>query len=105
MAQFDIYKNPSKTTNKFFPYIVDIQSPLINQIATRLVIPLGKYEHFNNQAMTHLTPELTFNNEKLFLFTPQLSSISSNLLESPIGSLSYFRDEIISSVDFAITGI
>jgi len=105
MAQFDVYKNPSKTTKRFFPYIVDIQSPLINEIATRLVIPLGKYEHFKNQAMTHLTPELSFNDEKLFLFTPQLSSISSNLLKSPVGSLSYFRDEIVASVDFAVTGI
>ena len=105
MAQFDVYKNPSKKTEKFFPYIVDIQSPLLNEIATCLVIPLGRYEYFKNQAMTHLTPELSFDDEKLYLFTPQLSSIPSHMLKSPVGSLSYFRDEIVAAVDFAVTGI
>ena len=46
MAQFDVYSNPSRHTQKVFPYIVDIQNSVISDIATRIVIPLGRLESF-----------------------------------------------------------
>ncbi|TXL03325.1 plasmid maintenance protein CcdB, partial [Methylococcaceae bacterium CS1] len=45
MAQFDVYKNSNKNTHGAYPYIVDIQSPLISELATRIVIPLGNISH------------------------------------------------------------
>lgn len=103
--QFDVYENPSAKTKKFFPYIVDIQSPYISEIATRIVIPLGKLEHFNNESMQGLTPEIEYKGEKLLLLTPQIASVQTKILKRPIGSLSHLRDEIIAAIDFAITGI
>lgn len=105
MAQFDVYKNPSHSTKKAYPYIVDIQHELIFDIATRMVIPLGKLSHFKNEQMQGLTPVIEYEGEKLLLLTPQIASIPVQQLKDPIGSLSHFRDEIISSLDFAITGI
>ncbi len=105
MAQFDVYKNPSKNTRTAFPYMVDIQSPVISDISTRIVIPLGRAKNFRHEQMQGLTPEISYEGEALLLLTPQLSSIPSKLLKNPVGSLSHFRDEIVAAVDFAITGI
>jgi toxin CcdB len=105
MSQFDVYINPSKNTRGTFPYIVDIQSPVISDIVTRMVIPLGRIKDFKNEKMQGLTPELNYDGETLLLLTPQIASIPSKFLKSPIGSLSHFRDEIIAAMDFAITGI
>ena len=104
MSQFDVYKNLSKHTRHAFPYIVDIQSPLISELATRIVIPLGKSSHFKNEQMKGLTPELSYDGEQLLLLTPQIASVPSKALKKPVGSLSHFRDEIIAALDFAITG-
>ncbi len=41
MAQFDVYPNPSRTSKTYYPYLVDVQSPLLRELATRIVIPLG----------------------------------------------------------------
>lgn len=71
MSQFDVYINPSKNTRGAFPYIVDIQNPVISDIATRTVIPLGRIKDVNNEKMQGLTPELNYNEEKLLLLTPQ----------------------------------
>jgi len=46
MAQFDVYPNPSKTSKAHYPYLVDIQSSLLSELATRIVIPLGKRSAF-----------------------------------------------------------
>ena len=105
MAQFDVYNNPSKTSRKYYPYLVDIQSPYISEIATRMVLPLGYASFFKNEAMTKLTPEITYENKILLLLTPQISSVSAKLLKKPIGSLVHFREQIINSLDFAISGI
>ncbi len=104
MAQFDVYKNPSKTIHSSFPYIVDIQSPLISELSTRIVIPLGKLSHFNNEKMKGLTPELEYEGESLLLLTPMIASMSVKALKKPIGTLEHIRDDIIAALDFAITG-
>ena len=105
MAQFDVFRNPSTTTCKHYPYLVDIQSPYLDQLATRIVIPLGKAELFRNTTMKGLTPELVFRDENLLLLTPQISSISKKQLKEPIGSISHLRKELTNALDFAIFGI
>lgn len=103
--QFDVYQNPSTKTKNVFPYLVDVQSSYISEIATRIVIPLGKLPDFKNESMKGLTPEIEYEGEKFLLLTPQIASVPSNILKNPIGSLSHFRSEIIAALDFAIAGI
>jgi toxin CcdB len=105
MTQFDVYRNPSKTTKKYIPYLLDIQNPLLSDLSTRIVIPLGFKSALNNKAMDRLTPEVTYNGELLLALTPQMSSVPTSILKHPIGSLSHLRSEIINSLDFAVSGI
>ncbi len=105
MPQFDVYKNPSKKSSAYYPYLVDIQNNYISELETRIVIPLGKAELFNNEAMTRLQISLSFDNENLLLMTPQISSISRKQLKKPVGSVAHLIQDIIDALDFAISGI
>ncbi|MFT7009432.1 MAG: toxin CcdB [Colwellia sp.] len=105
MSQFDVYINPSKKSREAYPYIIDIQNALISDIATRIVMPLGRLNHFRNEKMDGLTPVVEYENEQFVLLTPQISSMSVKLLTNPVGSVESLRDEIIAAIDFAITGI
>ena len=105
MAQFDVYPNPSKASRAHFPYLVDIQSSLLTDLATRIVIPLGKHSALGSQSMRGLTPEISFDDQQLLLMTPQISSVPEKHLKNPVGSLSHFRDQIVGALDLAITGI
>lgn len=105
MAQFDVYPNPSRATKKHLPYLLDIQNPFLNDLSTRLVIPLGIKSVLRNEVMDRLTPEVSYEGEELLILTPQMSSVPVSILKKPLGSLSHFRDEIISALDFAVTGI
>ena len=62
MHQFDVYSNPSKATSGAYPYIVDIQSPVISEIATRIVVPLVRKLHFKDQALEGLPPTINYEN-------------------------------------------
>ena len=104
MRQFDVYANPSKATRKAYPFIVDIQSNIISEIATRIVVPLGRKADFRHEEMKGLTPAVTYEGEDLLLLIPQIASMPTKALKDPVGSLSHLRDEIIAALDFAITG-
>lgn len=105
MAQFDVFRNPSAVSRQRFPYLVDVQSPYLEELATRIVIPLGKASLFKGTAMKGLTPEILFQDELLLLLTPQISAIPRKQLKAPAGSLSYMRDDLVNALDFAIFGI
>lgn len=105
MAQFDVYVNPSKQTKNAYPFILDIQNELIEDIATRIVVPLGKAKEFSNEEMKGLTPRIEFEGTDLLIMIPQIASMPARTLKEPIGTLLHLRDEIISALDFAITGI
>lgn len=105
MPQFDVYKNNNKNTKTDFPYLVDIQHQIISDLATRLVIPMGKFDTFSDKNIKRLTPLITFDDQQYLLLTPQLTSIPAHLLKHSVGTIEMQRDLVINALDFAITGI
>jgi len=105
MRQFDVCPNLNPRTRDTFPFIVDIQSQLISELATRIVIPLGRRARFGADFMAVLTPVVGYAGEQLLLQTPQIASMPSKMLRDPIGSLDHFRTDIIASLDFALSGV
>ncbi|MFD3321976.1 CcdB family protein [Alteromonas macleodii] len=105
MAQFDVYKNPSTKTDKAYPFLVDVQNSVIDQLTTRLVVPLTKNTTRNSLYMKKLTPEIEFAGVSYLFLAQQLSSIPENMLKDCIGSLAQSRELLIDAIDFAITGI
>ena len=88
MQQFDVYSIPSRTTKEASPYLVDIQNEVIDELATRLVVPL---------TAVSMNPT-TF-------MTQQLTSIPKEKLKDPVGTLKSARELLIDAIDFAISGI
>ncbi|MGL6159493.1 CcdB family protein [Microbulbifer sp.] len=105
MAQFDVYRNLSKATQKAFPFILDVQHEYISDLNTRIVLPLGRLKYFQNENLGKLTPTVEYEGEELLILTPQIASMPRNKLKNPIGTLEHFRSEILAALDFAITGI
>ncbi|EGG99322.1 CcdB-like toxin protein [gamma proteobacterium IMCC2047] len=105
MAQFDVYENPSKSTRRAYPYILELQNDVISELATRIVVPLADMAVMGNEAFKGLTPRVSYEGTELLILIPQIASMSTKSLKNPIGSLSHLREEIIASLDFAITGV
>ncbi len=82
-----------------------MQHPLIEDIGTRIVVPLGNAELLKNEELKRLTPKVEFEGNKLLILIPQITSIPAKSLRNPAGTLSHLRDEIISALDLAIAGI
>ncbi|MDB6108189.1 MAG: CcdB protein, partial [Gammaproteobacteria bacterium] len=42
MAQFSVHRNKNPRTKAAFPFVVDVQSELLEPLNTRVVIPMTK---------------------------------------------------------------
>lgn len=59
MAQFDLYRNGDPDSSKTYPYFVDVQSGLMDDLNTRVVIPLTPLRLLGAHGMERLCPSLT----------------------------------------------
>lgn len=69
MSQFTVYKNKNPRTKKIFPLLLDIQSDLLDQLRTTIVIPLGKYSIVKEQVITKLCPIIEIDGGKYAALT------------------------------------
>jgi toxin CcdB len=104
VSQFTVYRNKSPRTKSAFPFLVDVQSDLLEQLQTRVVIPLTKVAGLAKKPVSHLTPTLTFDGEAYVLMTPQLAGVARTDLGAPTGSVAEQRDAIVAALDFLLTG-
>ena len=75
MAQFDVYRNPNPKTSSEIPYLLDIQTDLLDNLATRVVAPLFLASVFGIPA-THLNPQFIINQTNVIQSTAELAGIS-----------------------------
>lgn len=104
MSQFSVYKNKNTNTKKTFPYLLDIQSDLLDQIRTTVVIPLGKFSIVKNQIITKLCPIVEIEGNKYAALTQQLAGIDRQLLGTEVTNLSDYRTEFIDAIDLLVVG-
>ena len=57
VAQYDIYPNPSARSRDEIPYVVDVQSDLLAELRTRLVMPLSRTGASLSRAISDSTNE------------------------------------------------
>jgi len=100
MAQFDVYKNINIKTKDEIPFLLDIQHNILEESSTRVMIPLGFQTQINNT----INPSFLINETKVTLMTTFMATMTVEQLGQKVCSLKDNRDEIISSIDFLITG-
>jgi toxin CcdB len=104
MSQFTIYHNTNPSTKKTYPYLMDIQYPLLESLATRLVIPLTTKANFKDKIIKELNPIITIKNVEHILLIQQLAAIHKENLGSIVCECLENHQGIIYGIDFLITG-
>lgn len=104
MARFDVYINPSSHANTT-PYLLDVQSDLLDGLDSRLVIPLRSLKYFPKVLLsTRLTPVLIIKGDDFLLETPKMGAVPQRVLKSPVTSFALEQDQIIAALDFLFHG-
>ncbi len=105
MGQFILYKNENKSTKKTYPYFIDVQNDLLDDLNSRIVIPLSPHKTLNNTNAKKLCPVLEIDNASFVLLTHQMASVPRSILKKKVASLEKDRYEILGAIDLLLTGI
>lgn len=104
MARFDVYANPGRHANTT-PYLLDVQSDLLDGLESHMVIPLRSLQHFPQVKLpTCLTPVLTINGQDYLLETPKMGALPVRVLKTPVASLADEQAQITQALDFLFQG-
>jgi len=103
MAQFDVYANTNPETRQTIPYLLDVQVDLLDNLSTRVVVPLIAVSTMG-KAAKHLNPQFKIEKTKVVMSTAELAGVTMNILGMKICSLKEQRNEIIAALDFLFTG-
>ncbi len=104
--QFDVHHNPSKATAETYPFVLDIQSNLLAELPTRLVIPLRVLDPgLGFDIPLRLCPTVVVKGRKLSLVAYQAAPLSKKLLKKPVASLSGHSHEILAAIDSVVSGV
>ena len=104
MARFDVYANPSNLARST-PYLLDVQSNLLADLDSRMVIPLRSLDKFANVKIpTRLTPVIRILGEDYLLETPKMGAVPQRILKECVASLSDEQARITAALDFLFQG-
>ncbi|MFA7062133.1 MAG: CcdB family protein [Pedobacter sp.] len=103
MAQFDVYANPHPETKRIIPYLLDIQTDLLNNLTTHVVIPLYTVSAMGKVAK-YLNLQFSVKRTTVIMSTAELAGVAVNSLGEKVCSLKDHRNEIIAAIDFLVTG-
>ena len=105
MAQYDVFRNPNPSTRNRIPFLLDVQSGLLESLVTRVVVPLAIPEVLAGKPAERLNPKLLVEGRTLVMLTPELAGVPRSALGPRVANLSSARTEIVGALDILFTGI
>jgi len=105
MAQFDVYVNPSARQREVVPYIVDVQSGLLDQLPTRWIMPLVTDRYNTGGLPRRLCPSVLIGGVVLFAWPHQTAPMLAKSLGRAVASLRTEAATLLDALDAVTSGI
>ena len=105
MAQYDVYPNPNPRSRDSVPYVVDVQSDLLDVLRTRLAVPLSRIGVERPGLPRRLIPIVVVKGERLAVHPHEAAGIEARLLRRRVVSIAEHAGEIRDALDAVVSGI
>ena len=96
--------NTDTDSQATYPFFVDVQTDLLDDLNSRVVIPIAAVQDAKTFPK-NLCPIVEIGDKNYALLTHQITTVPVSFLSRNEGSLVLNRTDIISALDFLLTGI
>ena len=104
MTQYHVHTSLAPSKGEV-PYLLDIQSPLLDKLATRVVVPLYPVDRLPFPAVSRLSPEWEIEGNVYRLLTPNIAALPCKWLGRSVLDCSAQSHTIVATLDMLISGI
>lgn len=105
MAQFTVYRNRNPGTKGEYPLLLDVQTDLLDELATRVVIPLTRAAGLVRRPIRNLMPIVVVDGEEYVAVAQDMAGTHKSALGPRVASVAEQRDAIIAALDFLVSGV
>jgi len=106
MHQFGVYRNRNEHTRALYPLLLNVQSDLIEETGTRVVVPMVPVQRGKRPpTISSLAPIVDVNGKAHVLAVPLLAATEVADLGAREADLSAERSTILTALDLLIFGI
>jgi toxin CcdB len=105
MPQFDVYRNPVVQQRGTIPFMLDIQSDLLDGLPTRLTLPLALPRLVPSAIPLNLCPALDFDGQHVHVLSHLAVAFRVRDLGRSVGSLASQANVVVASLDAVISGV
>ena len=104
MARFDVFRNAGPHAREV-PFLLDVQSGLLSNMETRIVVPLRRCDKFPAVKIpAELAPIFDIDGIDCMMQTPLLGAVPVGALKRAVASLAPERQRIVAALDFLFEG-
>ncbi len=104
VAQYDVFANSSSSAADGIPYVVVIQSDLLDALATRLAMPLAVPEQAI-KVPTVLCPVIVVKGGRLHALVHYAAPLPAKRLRRPVDNVAAQASALVSAMDAVLSGI
>jgi toxin CcdB len=104
MAQYDVYPNPSRSVSEGIPYVVVIQSDLLDALATRLTMPLAIADTALKTPIS-LCPIVLVKGKRCHALAHFAAPLPAKLLRKPVANVAAQGSALVSAMNAVLSGI
>jgi len=104
MPQYDVFRNPSNSAADGIPFVVVIQSDLLDALATRLTIPLAEL-NAGIKVPTALCPVITVKGKRLQALAHYAAPLPARDLRRPVDNVAAQASALVSAMDAVLSGV
>ena len=101
--QFTIYRN--KRNARVYPYLLNVQSDIIGELHTRMVIPLVPLADFTGRPAQRLNPVITVEGGKYLVLTHEMAAVRLAQLGEEVTEVQESRQLVKDAIDFLLDGV
>ena len=104
MAQYDVYPNPSHSAANGIPYVVVVQSDLLDALATRLTMPLAVLDA-TSKVPNALCPLVSVKGQRFHALAHYAAPLPSKVLRRPVDNVAAQSSALVSAIDAVLSGV
>ena len=104
MTQCDVFANPSLSATEGIPYVVVVQSDLLDALATRLTMPLAVLD-VATKVPTVLCPVIIVKGQRLHALAHYTAPLPATALRRPVENVASQASALVSALDAVLSGI
>ena len=104
MAQYDVFPNPSASGASGIPYVVVVQSDLLDALATRLTLPLAEFDAAA-KVPTALCPVIVVKGQRFHALAHYAAPLPAKVLRRAVDNVAPQAHALVSAIDAVSSGI